>query len=151
MRMQQALNLIAGKPAGFRVSYDDFDGRSALTGPCFPGDDEPLIPTEAMAWALAHEFAAKAPENFRNIYVVDSHYKPVPGYQDKRLRPYEKAPAGEKPKEQEMTIKQLIQTLQNWPDQDALVQMYYDSAAREGVTAVSIGENNAAVLIGDCP
>lgn len=82
MRRAAVLDIIQRgiQPAGYRVSFDRVDGKF-LVGGWFPERDEPLIETEALAWAWAIQFAAKTFGRYVNIYVIDDNWVPVPGYE----------------------------------------------------------------------
>ncbi len=83
MRLADAMNI--GRPRGFRVAFEKRQGL-VLAGDHFPERDEPLIATEDEAWRLAGEFAAKAPPEYVNIYVIDHTWQPVSGYRERMIR-----------------------------------------------------------------
>lgn len=93
MTLREVIDVIHKVPRGFMVAFDVCDGRYVHCGyfpydppSNMPGRIEPLIPCEEIAWAWARLFAEYAPPEVRNIYVVNHQYKPVPGYDKKRLR-----------------------------------------------------------------
>ena len=75
--------------AGFMISFEKRSG-GLLESQYFPEkhDNEPLIKTEEEAWRLAKRFAAATNESIVNIYVVDSEFSPVQGYDRKTIRRY---------------------------------------------------------------
>jgi hypothetical protein len=83
MKMSEAMEIIGSNESGFMVSYEHVEGCFLASG-YFPDkhSGEPLIPTLEEAWALARAFAAKTYGKYVNIYVIDSHFVPVPGYKD---------------------------------------------------------------------
>lgn len=95
MKLQAALDLIEqGKkyqecPPGFMVNYQHKEGVILCSGH-FPDKHggEPLIPTEDEAWALAEQFAAFAPSDYVNIYVIKGNFVPVENYKERKLREY---------------------------------------------------------------
>ena len=89
MRVDEARALCA-KLTGFLVSYEERK-RGILESGCIPWphyDGEPPFGSEAEAWSFARFFADNAPDRFVNIYVVTANFRPVPGYQDQKLRAY---------------------------------------------------------------
>ena len=72
---------------GFMVHFEERVS-GGLRGDWFPDKQagEQLIATEAEAWEEAARFAANAPGRYGNIYVVDSHLRPVPDYVMKMYR-----------------------------------------------------------------
>jgi len=85
--MSEVDDLLAKKPQGFRVAFEKRE-RGMLGSDYFPERDEPLIQIEAEAWEWAGRFAAKAPPEYVNIYVVDHQYRPVDGYRCRLMRRY---------------------------------------------------------------
>lgn len=74
---------------GFMVSFEKREGRILASG-YFPDKHlgEKLIPTVDEAWTYAKKFAAAAPDEFENIYVIDHEFSPQgkDGYYSKKLR-----------------------------------------------------------------
>lgn len=88
MKLQEALDIINKKREnGFMVSFEVRKGHG-LTSDHFPDKHagEPLIPTEEEAWNLAKRFAKTTESNIENIYVIDSNFRPVKGYENMRLK-----------------------------------------------------------------
>ena len=80
MKIQEAMKIIHGAPAGFMVAFEHVDG-SILKSDHFPDvrNGEPPIGTEEEAWQLAARFAAKTRERCVNVYVIRREdYTPVP-------------------------------------------------------------------------
>lgn len=88
MKMQEALDIIDGKneSKGFMVSFEHA-GDGFLRSDYFPDTHagEELIKTEREAWILAAKFAEKTFERCVNIYVVDSNFRPVASWQQKKI------------------------------------------------------------------
>ena len=85
MKMLRAREIIAkGTNRGFRVHLEWKKG-SFLHSDYFPEREEPLIETEAEAWALAVQFADGTIGEAYNIYVVDSKSCPITNYSAKML------------------------------------------------------------------
>jgi len=82
MKMQEALDIINGIPpqTGFVVRFERKHG-AILAAHSFPDDSEEAIPTEEIAWDLAHRFAAKTRGVMVNIYVAHEDGGPVENYQ----------------------------------------------------------------------
>lgn len=78
------MSIIDSKPSGYYVCFERVDG-NFLKGDTFPARDEPLIETEEEAWELARKFAQKTVDKCVNIYVVDSNFRPVKGYESKKI------------------------------------------------------------------
>lgn len=75
---------------GFRVHFElREDG--VLASDYMPERDEAPIPTLDVAWEIARRMDEFAPGHIVNIYVIDLKWRPVTGYDSKRLRRY---PAG---------------------------------------------------------
>jgi len=72
---------------GYRVSFEWRRGM-LLSLDYFPEHGEPLIPTEEDAWRVAEKFAATAPDNICNIYVINRDCRPVDGYEARMMRRY---------------------------------------------------------------
>ena len=86
MRHAEALEIIRNVPPGFRVAFERREN-GMLRSDYFPERDENPIPTETEAWNEARSFAAVAPKEYVNIYVIRcDDWTPVPGYAAKRLR-----------------------------------------------------------------
>ena len=86
MKMSKAMEIIEPKiTTGFRVSFEVVEG-CMLRSDYFPDHNELLIPTEAEAWNLVERFAINTRGRYVNIYVVDSDYKPVKGYDKKMIK-----------------------------------------------------------------
>jgi hypothetical protein len=76
---------------GFMVSFERKGrGKGMLFSDHFPDKHlgEPLIETEEEAWEWAKRFSSATNDDYVNIYVVDINFNPVPGYSDKKLKPY---------------------------------------------------------------
>lgn len=86
MKMQDAMKII-NKSDGFMVHFEKIEG-SVLCSDYFPekNSGEKLIETEYLAWQLAEKFANKTDSIIVNIYVVDSNFIPVEGYNSKILK-----------------------------------------------------------------
>jgi len=85
MKFKKAMEII-NSVVGYMVSYEKKNG-SILCSGCFPDKHagEALIKTESEAWVLASKFAAKTKGVYLNIYVVDSSFKPVSGYEKRKI------------------------------------------------------------------
>ncbi len=84
MKLQTAHDLMYHRKC-YRVHFEKRE-LGLLYTDYFPERDEPAFVTEEEAWKWAREFATKSPLEYVNIYVVDEHWRPVPGYQERRLR-----------------------------------------------------------------
>jgi hypothetical protein len=86
MKMSEALKIINKKSEGYMVSFEWLEG-GMLRSDCFPDkhSGEKLINTEAKAWELAYKFALKMKGRAVNIYVTDSEFNPVLGYEPKMI------------------------------------------------------------------
>lgn len=86
MKMQQAMDLMNNKPAGFMVSFE-WCGDGMLRSDHFPDKHtgEQLIPTEWEAWELARTFAKVMRGKVCNLYVVGSDFVPVKDYDSRRI------------------------------------------------------------------
>jgi len=86
MKMQEAKDLMNNKPRGFMVSFDWY-GDGFLTSDHFPDKHagEKLIRSEHEAWELARDFARATKGRTCNLYVIDSEFKPVNGYRDRKI------------------------------------------------------------------
>lgn len=84
MKMSEAEQIIKGKPKGFRVHFEKVR-EGFLLSDFFPDRGEELIPSEDDAWNLARSFASKTRGSFVNIYVINEHFVPVQGYQNKGI------------------------------------------------------------------
>lgn len=87
MKMEKALEIINGRPAGYLVHFEHA-GDGFLRSDYFPDvhAGEPPIATEQDAWDLARRFAAKTPRRCVNLYVVHSlDFTPVPHYREQML------------------------------------------------------------------
>lgn len=86
MKMNDALKIIATQDRGYMVSCEHIEG-CMLVSDHFPDKHagEPLRPTEEEAWELARAFAHNTFGQYVNIYVVDNHFMPVPGYLVKKI------------------------------------------------------------------
>jgi len=84
MKMQEALNIIGNlkKEPGYMVSFEHVEG-AILRGDYFPDKHagETLIASEDEAWQLAEAFAEATRGKCVNIYVIDSGFNPVEGYE----------------------------------------------------------------------
>jgi hypothetical protein len=72
------------QPRGYRVCFERVDGRLLCTD-YFPERNEYLIDYEEEAWELARQFANATRNRCVNIHVVDDQYRPVPGYEKRRI------------------------------------------------------------------
>lgn len=86
MKMSEVLSIIDGKPQGFMVHFEWKRG-CILASDHFPDKHtgEPLIETEAEAWALARTFAEKTKGKCVNIYVTNHEFSPVRGYESQKI------------------------------------------------------------------
>lgn len=86
MKFAEAVAIINEEPPGFMVFFEHVRG-GFLHGDYFPEKwaGEALIPTESEAWDLAARFAAKTRGKYVNIYVVGSNFRPVVGYEAKKI------------------------------------------------------------------
>lgn len=84
MRWTDALEIIEReeKPSGFRVHFEKVEV-GILATDYFPDSKETPIASEESAWRYAMKFAANTFGKYVNIYVVDSRYCPVKGYDEK--------------------------------------------------------------------
>ena len=90
MKFEEAMSIIDKKEkTGFMVSFEVRE-RGILRSDYFPDkhDGEPLIQTEEEAWDLAKRFGSSTDDNHVNIYVIDSSFSPVMGYEQKKLKRY---------------------------------------------------------------
>jgi hypothetical protein len=99
MKLKEAMALIKSaekkKPVkkeikGFMVGFEKREDGMLCSGN-FPDKyaGEKLIKTEEEAWELAKRFAKATDENeYINICVKDSHFRPVAGYYEKTIRRY---------------------------------------------------------------
>lgn len=87
MKLEEAMRIINATP-GYMVSFEINDGYF-LKSDHFPDKHagEELIATQKEAWDLAEKFASKC-KNAVNVYVTDSNFIPVTGYQHKILKNY---------------------------------------------------------------
>ena len=87
MKMAEAIKILNSKK-GFMVSFEKKEN-GALIADYFPDKrlGEKLIATEKQAWKLATRFAeaTSGDGKYVNIYVVDSNFFPVEGYEDKKM------------------------------------------------------------------
>lgn len=74
---------------GFMVSFEKKSG-GVLESKHFPDKraGEPLIKTEEEAWNLAKRFASATDDTIVNIYVTESNWVPVKGYEKRIIRRY---------------------------------------------------------------
>ena len=91
MKMKDALKMIDDSKkieTGFMVSFEKRE-RGMLVSDHFPDKHagEPLLESEEIAWKLAKDFA-KVSDHYVNIYVTDSSFSPVKGYDKKELNKY---------------------------------------------------------------
>jgi hypothetical protein len=86
MKMQEAMDIMNNKPKGFMVSFERC-GDGFLRSDHFPDKHagEPLIATEHEAWELARDFARAAKGRVCNLYVIDSTFQPVRGYESRMI------------------------------------------------------------------
>lgn len=90
MKMQEALEIMgdAQKPAGFMVHFE-WAGDGFLRSDYFPDVHygEPPIATEAEAWQMASQFAAKTHKRSVNVYVIRREdFVPVQGYRERTIK-----------------------------------------------------------------
>ncbi len=83
MEIKEAMEIMEGRPIGFRVHFEKVGGGS-LTSDFFPNREEKLISTEIEAWRLANSFSTHTFGKYVNIYVIDQNFRPVPGYEAKK-------------------------------------------------------------------
>jgi hypothetical protein len=91
MLIEEAIDIIEGKEkTGFMVRFE-WCVPGFISSDSFPGDNEPLIETEAEAWILAKKFADRTVGKCRMIFVADHNGVPVDGFKEKMLnRPDQK-------------------------------------------------------------
>lgn len=87
MKMHAAMSIMESGPAGFMVTFEKVEG-SILASDNFPDvrNGEPPIATEAEAWQMAAQFAAKTRKRCVNIYVIRREdFTPVSGYRERMI------------------------------------------------------------------
>ena len=84
MKFKEAIEIMRGKPLGFRVHFEHA-GDGFLRGDYFPDRDGEMITSEIEAWRLANSFAAETKGKCVNIYVTDRDGYPVKGYKEKEI------------------------------------------------------------------
>jgi hypothetical protein len=89
MKLKDAMSIIDKKETGFMVHFEKRI-RGMLHSDFFPDKHagEDLIPTETEAWELANRFAKSTDRDYINIYVIDHNFRPVIGYNFKKLKSY---------------------------------------------------------------
>lgn len=85
MKLSEAMSIIDKKESGYMVHFEKRNG-NILSSDYFPDKNENLIKSEDEAWKLAERFANATDENHVNIYVIDHNYKPVFGYEKRKLK-----------------------------------------------------------------
>ena len=82
MKFEEAMKIISKPDEGFMVDFE-WERGGFLASDHFPDKHagEKLIETEEEAWILANKFAKATKGKCVNIYVVDSNFHPVEGYQ----------------------------------------------------------------------
>ena len=86
MKLNEAMKIINNSDTpGFRVHFE-IPREGLLYSGYFPDDDEELIENEKIAWGLAKKFALKTKGKYVNIYVVDSQFIPVLGYEKQQIK-----------------------------------------------------------------
>lgn len=85
--MSEAMEIMQDRPKRYMVSFE-YAGDGFLRSDHFPDmhAGEELIQTETEAWELARRFAAKTKGRCVNIFVTDSRFCPVEGYQTKFIK-----------------------------------------------------------------
>lgn len=75
---------------GFMVEFEHRIHRTLLKSGHFPDKHvgASLIETEEKAWELARKFAEILPQEYVNIFVIKEDFRPVEGYEEKKLRKY---------------------------------------------------------------
>lgn len=87
MKMQDAMDLIHGKPNGYMVHFEWIKS-PFLNSDYFPDKHagETLIPHEHEAWELAERFSRVTKGRTCDIYVIDDRFMPVNDYQLRMIK-----------------------------------------------------------------
>lgn len=89
MKLSEAMSIIDKKESGYMVHFEKRI-RNTLSADYFPdkNENENLIKSEDEAWVLAERFANATDETYVNIYVIDHNFRPVFGYEKRKLKSY---------------------------------------------------------------
>jgi hypothetical protein len=87
MKLSEAMSIIEKKESGYMIHFEKRI-RNTLSADYFPDkhENENLIKSEYEAWKLAKRFANATDETYVNIYVIDNNFRPVSGYEKRKLK-----------------------------------------------------------------